>query len=81
MFRLFYLPRELSVVVIMAVYLPPDANVSVALLLLHDVITRQMQDYPEGAFLVAGEFNKACLKTLLLRFVLCEQGPPEEKTS
>lgn len=75
MCRLFYLPRELSVVVITAVYLPPDANVSVPLLLLHDVITGQMQDYPEGTFLVAGDFNKACLKTLLLRFVQYEQGP------
>ena len=32
--RPFYLPRELTVVIVMAVNIPPDANVSTALSLL-----------------------------------------------
>ena len=60
MCRPFYMPRELSAVIITAVYIPPDANVSE---------TIQLQAHPEGAFIVAGDFNQACLKSVLPKFV------------
>lgn len=65
MCRPFYLARDLTVVVTIAAYISPNANAGVALLLLHDVNTKQMQDYSKEAFVFAGDFNKACLKSVL----------------
>lgn len=67
--RPFYLPREFTVVIVMAVYIPPDANVSAALSLLLDTINKQQLAHPDGALIVAGDFNRACLKTVLPKFV------------
>ncbi len=67
--RPFYLPREITAVVITAVYIPLSANAGIALSLLHDVINKQMRDHPDGAFVVAGNLNTACLRTVLPRFV------------
>ena len=43
--RPFYLPREFNVVIITAVYIPPDANASLALGRLHDIISSQQSMY------------------------------------
>ena len=67
--RPFYLPREITVVIIMAVYIPPDANVSIALNYLHGAISKQQQAYPDGVHIVAGDFNRACLKAVLPKFI------------
>ena len=67
--RPFYLPRELTVVIVAAVYIPPDANVSTALSLLLASINKQQLAHPDGAFIVAGDFNQACLKSVLPKFV------------
>ncbi len=75
MCRPFYLPRELTVAIITAVYITPDVNVSIALSLLHDAVTKQMRDHPDGFFVVAGDFNRACLKSVLPRFVQYVQCP------
>ena len=45
--RPFYLPRELSVVTITAVYIPPDANVNIALSYLHGCISKQLQAHQD----------------------------------
>lgn len=63
--RPFYLPREFTVVVPIAVYIPPDANVSAALSLLLNTINKQQLAHPNGVFIVAGDFNQVCLKTVL----------------
>lgn len=65
--RPFYLPREFTVVVAIAVYIPPDANVSVALSLLLNTINKQQLAHPNRVFIVAGD--QACLKTVLPKFV------------
>nr|XP_043874450.1 uncharacterized protein LOC122764210 isoform X2 [Solea senegalensis]XP_043874509.1 uncharacterized protein LOC122764439 isoform X2 [Solea senegalensis] len=67
--RPFYLPREFTVVIVVAVYIPPDANVSTALSLLLAIINKQQLAHPDGVFVVAGDFNKASLKTVLPKFV------------
>ena len=66
--RPFYLPRELAAVVITAVYIPPEANVNTALSHLYYTITHQQRTYPKGVHIIAGDFNKACLKTVLPKF-------------
>lgn len=69
--RPFFLPRELAVVVITAVhqYIPPDANVNTALSLLLNVINKPIishqRAHPHGVHIIAGDFNKASLKTVL----------------
>ena len=67
--RPLYLPREITVVIIMAVYIPPDANVSIALNYLHGAISKQQQALPDGVHIVAGDFTRACLKAVLPKFI------------
>lgn len=62
---LFYLPREFIVVIITAVYIPPDANITTALGYLLTAISKQQRAHPDGVFIIAGNFNKANLKTVL----------------
>ncbi len=66
--RPFYLPREYTVVIVMAVYIPPQANVKMALEQLYDVISGQQNKHPDGVFIIAGDFNQASLKTVFPRF-------------
>ena len=63
--RHFYLPREFTVVIVTAVYIPPDANANIALGYLHSAINSQQSTYPEAAHIIAGDFNHADLKTVL----------------
>ncbi|XP_072771248.1 uncharacterized protein [Nerophis lumbriciformis] len=66
--RPFFLPRELSVVIITAVYIPPDAKVNTALSLLLNTVNEQQRAHPDGVHIIAGDFNKANLKTVLPKF-------------
>ncbi len=67
-FRPFYLPREFTVIVITAVYIPPRANITTALGYLLTAISKQQQAHPDGVFIIAGDFNRASLKTVLPKF-------------
>jgi len=51
-----------------AVYIPPSANISIALRELHDHICELQNKHPEAFFIVAGDFNQAKLKDVLPRF-------------
>ena len=62
-----YLPREFSLIIITAVYIP-QADTSTALKELHWTLCKLETTYPEAAFIVAGDFNKANLKTRLPKF-------------
>lgn len=66
--RPFYLPRELTIVAVAAVYIPPDANVKTALTHLLAIINKQQRSNPNGVHIIAGDFNQACLKTELPSF-------------
>lgn len=66
--RPFYLPRELTVVVIIAAYIPPDANVNTALSVLLNAINTYQLSHPNGFQIIAGDFNKANLKAVLPKF-------------
>ncbi|CDR18940.1 unnamed protein product [Oncorhynchus mykiss] len=63
--RPHYLPREFSSIIITAVYIPPQADTSMALNKLYLTLCKLESTYPEAAFIVAGDFNKANLKTRL----------------
>lgn len=66
--RPFYLPRELSAISLVAVYLPPTNNSSdrnEALNELYQAINEQQTAHPDGFIILAGDFNHADLKTVL----------------
>ncbi len=66
--RLFYLPREFTAMVIVAVYIPLCANAKDALHELYSAISEQQTNNPDGFFIIAGNFNQANLKTVLPKF-------------
>ena len=63
--RPYFLPRELTVVIVPAVYIPPDANASAALSLLLNAINEQQRAHPDGVHIIAEDFNMTNLKTVL----------------
>jgi hypothetical protein len=56
--RPYSLLRELSLVIVTAVYIPPQADTTTALKELHWTICKLETIYPEAAFIEAGDFNK-----------------------
>ncbi len=66
--RPFYLPREFSSIVVTAVYIPPQADTSLALSKLHDELSGYINIHPDAACIIAGDFNKANLKKILPNF-------------
>ncbi len=66
--RPFYLPREFTAIVIVAVYIPSCANAKDALHELYSAISEQQTNNPNGFFIIAGDFNHANLKTVLPKF-------------
>ncbi len=55
----FYLPREFTSILVSAVYIPPQADTSVALSKLHDELSGYINKHPDAACIIAGDFNKA----------------------
>ncbi len=49
--------QEFTTILITGVYIPPRANAKMALEELHN-INSQMNAYPEGAVIIAGDFNR-----------------------
>ncbi len=66
--RPFYLPREFSSIVVTAVYIPPQADTSLALSNLNDVLSGYINKHPDAAFIIYGDFNKANLKKIMPKF-------------
>ena len=64
------MPRELSAIFFVAVYLPPqaDAGTKTALSQLYKEMSKQKTTHPEVALLVAGDFNAGKLKSVLPNF-------------
>ncbi len=66
--RPFYLPREFSSIVVTAVYIPPQADTSLALSKLHDELSGYINKHPDAAYIIVGDFNKANLKKVIPNF-------------
>ncbi|KAI2650776.1 hypothetical protein H4Q32_000841 [Labeo rohita] len=66
--RPFYLPREFTAIVIVAVYIPPCANAKDALRELYNAISEQQTNNPDSFFIIASDFNHANLKSVLPKF-------------
>ncbi|KAI2643798.1 hypothetical protein H4Q32_029977 [Labeo rohita] len=66
--RPFYLPREFTAIVIVAVYIPPCANSKDVLRELYSAISEQQTNNPDAFYIIAGDFNHANLKSVLPKF-------------
>ncbi len=66
--RPFWLPREFTAIIITAVYIPPQANTDQALKELYGNISKQETAYPDAAFIVTGDFNKANFRTIAPKY-------------
>ncbi len=51
-----------TVVIVMAIYIPPQANVKMALEQLYDVISGQQNKHPDGVLLSLGILTKHLLR-------------------
>ncbi len=66
--RPFYLPQEFSSIIVTAVYIPPQADTSLALSKLHDVLSGYINKHPDAASIITGDFDKASLRQVMLNF-------------
>jgi len=55
-------------VIIIAVYIPPQADTSIELSARHDVLCRHQTQCPDTAVVVAGGFNRANLEKVMPKF-------------
>ncbi len=65
--RPFYLPREYTAILLVAVYIPPSSssnNRSEALNDLYQHISEQQTAHPDAFLILAGDFNHADLKSV-----------------
>jgi hypothetical protein len=63
--RPYYLPREFSSIIVTVMYIPPQDDSTTALKEPHWTLCKLETIYTEAAFIVAGDFNKAYLRTRL----------------
>ncbi len=66
--RPFYLPQKFSSIVITGVYIPPQADTSLALSKPHDELSGYINKHPDAASIITGDFNKANLKKVMPNF-------------
>ncbi len=66
--RPFYLAREFTSIIVTAVYIPPQADTSLALSKLHDELSGYINKHPDAASIIAGDFNKANLRKVMPNF-------------
>ncbi len=64
----FYPPREFCSFILVSVYIPPQAHVSLALQKLADQITETEQQYPDSVLIIFRDFNKADLSCELPKY-------------
>jgi len=77
--RPFYAPRDFTVILITAVYIPPQANAKLALEELHNTINSQLNAYPEAAVIIAVDFNHVDLKIVMPKLYSNVHFPTRDK--
>ncbi len=64
----FYSPREFCSLILVSVYIPPQAHVSSAFLKLADQITETEQQHPDSVLIILRDFDKANLSRELPKY-------------
>lgn len=72
----FNQPREFSAVVLATVYIPPHANATAALDILHEVISGQKTAYPDTVFMTLPTvtYERCCKKNANIGTLPQEEG-------
>ena len=79
--RPYYLPREFSHAIVVAVYIPPSANPTSSCDVIHSAIAGLQTAHPSALIIISGDFNHVSIKKTLPKFtqyVTCTTR--EEKT-
>ncbi|XP_019223006.1 uncharacterized protein LOC109205037 [Oreochromis niloticus] len=63
--RPYYLPREFSHVILVAVYVPPSANPTAACDTIHSATARLQTQHPSAFIVISGDFNHVSLDNTL----------------
>ncbi|XP_060696811.1 uncharacterized protein LOC132825498 [Hemiscyllium ocellatum] len=74
------LPQEFTSAIIIAVYIPPDAEVKNALHEIYITTNSLEMEYPEALFIVIGDFNQANLTNVLPKYhqhITCPTRGPD----
>ena len=64
----YYLPREFSHAIVVAVYIPPSANADAACDVISTAVHRLQTQSPQALILISGDFNHAALSSTLPKF-------------
>ena len=56
--RPFYLPREFPIVLVIAVYIPPDADYNEASKTIEEIAFDYLKTQPDAALIILGDFNQ-----------------------
>jgi hypothetical protein len=62
--RPHYLPREINIVNLLVVYIPPDADAKAAQSTIDDILLQCTVKHPESASIIVGDFNHVTLDGL-----------------
>ncbi len=76
--RPFYLPREFSSIVVTAVYIPPQADTSLALSKLHNELSGYINKHPDAVCIIAGTLTKPTSRRSSLTFISIYPVQPKD---
>jgi hypothetical protein len=63
--RPFYLPREISNLHVIEVYMPPNGDYKQAVATLREVVTNIENDFPDSVNIIMVDFNQCKIKKFL----------------
>lgn len=64
----YYLPREISHAIAIAVYVPPSANATSACNVIYSVIAELQTKHPSALIVISGDFNHVNMNNTLTNF-------------
>ena len=62
--RPYYLPREFTSTIIIAVYIPPSADAAAACEVISSTAAKLLTQHPDAFMVITGDFNHASLEQL-----------------
>ncbi|XP_030581547.1 uncharacterized protein LOC115777725 [Archocentrus centrarchus] len=77
--RPYYLPREFSHVIIVAVYVPPSANPTSACDVIHSTLACLQTQHPTALIAISGDFNHVTMEKTLSNFTQYVNCPTREE--
>lgn len=76
--RPYYLPREFTSAILIAVYIPPSADAAVACEVISSTVAKLQTQHPDAFMVITGDFNHALLDKTLHNFQQYVDCPTRE---